>query len=186
MTFLTATAVATGSVAAGDHGRNPIHAAGVPEMPMRRRMRGAAAFAAWLALAGAAWAQAPIEVWKTEGCGCCLAWIRILENGGYSVRAHNVPAGRLTELKTAAGIGPGLASCHTAWVEGYVIEGHVPPAEIARLLAERPDAIGLSVPGMPLGSPGMGEPGPGSDSYDVLLVRRDGSTAVFASYPGED
>jgi len=86
------------------------------------------------------------------------------------------------QKKLGAGLKPALTSCHTGIVEGYVIEGHVPAREIDRLLAERPDAIGLTVPNMPYGSPGMGEPGPDADPYDVLLVRRDGSTELFASY----
>lgn len=154
-------------------------------MPLKRWTQ-VAALGTGLMLSGAAWAETPIEVWKTDGCGCCVAWIGILEQNGYSVRSYNVPTGRLTELKMAAGIGPDLASCHTARVNGYVIEGHVPPGEIDRLLAERPDAVGLSVPGMPLGSPGMGEPGPGMEPYDVLLVRPDGTADVYASYPGQD
>ena len=87
-------------------------------------------------------------------------------------------------FKVDNGIDAKLASCHTAKVGGYTIEGHVPAQEIRRLLRERPDAIGLSVPGMPLGSPGM-DSGDDRESFDVLLVRRDGSTEVFASYPGK-
>ena len=87
----------------------------------------------------------------------------------------------LQTQKTASGIPPEMVSCHTAHVEGYVIEGHVPPAEIRRLLADRPDAIGLSVPGMPYGSPGMG-PESEREAYAVHLIRKDGTTEVFASY----
>ena len=79
-----------------------------------------------------------------------------------------------------AGLKQDQTSCHTGFVEGYVIEGHVPAASVARLLKERPDAIGLAVPGMPVGSPGMGESG---EPYDVLLVQTDGSATVYDTYP---
>ncbi|MFD0858612.1 DUF411 domain-containing protein, partial [Roseovarius aquimarinus] len=87
----------------------------------------------------------------------------------------------LTRHKIDAGIPDAMMSCHTGEIEGYVIEGHVPPADIRRLLAQRPDAIGLAVPGMPYGSPGMG-PEDQREAYDVFLIRRDGSTEVFSSY----
>jgi hypothetical protein len=91
-------------------------------------------------------------------------------------------SGEIVQHKMRLGLSAPLFSCHTGEIEGYVVEGHVPPEDIRRLLAERPDAVGLSVPGMPVGSPGM-EYGDNRDAYDVLLVRRDGSTEVFASYP---
>lgn len=93
--------------------------------------------------------------------------------------------GNLTQFKLKNGIGPKTASCHTARIENYTIEGHVPAREIRRLLTERPDAIGLSVPGMPLGSPGM-DFGDDREAFDVLLIRHDGSTETFASYPGSN
>ena len=123
-----------------------------------------------------------VEVWKDPNCGCCGEWVRHLEGHGFQVRVHN-------EGNTAArgrlGIPEKLGSCHTAVVGGYVVEGHVPAAEIHRLLRERPAALGLAVPGMPVGSPGMdgGVYGGRKDAYDVLLVARDGSTRVFRSYP---
>ena len=86
----------------------------------------------------------------------------------------------LMKIKKDRGVTPALSSCHTALVAGYTIEGHMPTREINRLLSERPDAIGLAVPGMPAGSPGMGSSSP---RYEVLLIERDGSTKVFASYP---
>jgi hypothetical protein len=89
--------------------------------------------------------------------------------------------GALAQLKREAGIGDKLASCHTAKIDGYVIEGHVPGTDIKRLVADHPDALGLAVPGMPIGSPGM-EQGAQFDSYDVLLVKKDGTTEVFASH----
>jgi hypothetical protein len=151
----------------------------------------AAALAALLAGPGVAQSDAspvtseaatPIAVAKTSGCGCCLAWMERLEAAGFAPEATNMWSGEIVQHKMRLGLSAPLFSCHTGEVEGYVIEGHVPPEDIGRLLAERPDAIGLSVPGMPVGSPGM-EYGENRDAYDVLLVRRDGSTEVFASYP---
>lgn len=134
----------------------------------------------WLMAMTAAQAGQAISVLKTSGCGCCLAWIKYLERSGFVVEARNVAMGDLMRAKLDAGLKPELAACHTARIEGYIVEGHVPVQEIRRLLNERPDAIGLAIPGMPLGSPGMetdkGEP------YQVLLVHRDGSTEVFAQY----
>lgn len=121
-----------------------------------------------------------IQVLKTASCGCCGGWITHLRSSGYQVTARDVPLAVLNQEKLAAGIGPDLASCHTARIAGYVIEGHVPAREIARLLHERPAALGLALPGMPLGSPGM--EADATEPYEVLLVRRDGSTEVFARY----
>ena len=87
----------------------------------------------------------------------------------------------LASVKRQAGIGDKLASCHTAMIDGYVIEGHVPGTDIKRLVAERPEAIGLAVPGMPVGSPGM-EQGTEFEPYDVLLMKKDGATETFASH----
>jgi hypothetical protein len=123
-----------------------------------------------------------VEVLSTNGCGCCLAWAKHLEDNGYTVTVTNLPMADLVQRKMAAGLKPDLYSCHTGKIGGYVIEGHVPSVDIGRLLLERPDAIGLAVPGMPNGSPGMGEPDL-SNPYEVLLVRRDGTTDVFARHP---
>lgn len=111
-----------------------------------------------------------------------MAWIDHLKDKGFSVKSEDLAMGKLIQLKQRNGINPELASCHTAKVHGYTIEGHVPAREIRRLLTERPDAIGLSVPGMPLGSPGM-DFGDDREAFDVLLIRHDGSTETFASYP---
>lgn len=150
-------------------------------MTLTRRNLLAAAAAC---MAAPAWsAGAPhLHVLKDPGCSCCVDWIAVMEAAGFSVTADEVPNAALARIKAARGITPALASCHTAEVAGYVIEGHVPAADIRRLLAARPDAIGLAVPGMPWGSPGMG-PENERDAYDVLLVRRDGSVEVFAHYP---
>ncbi|WP_373504689.1 DUF411 domain-containing protein [Aestuariivirga sp.] len=123
-----------------------------------------------------------LEVMSTNGCGCCVAWVKHLEAEGYTATVTNLPMADLVLKKMAAGLRPELYSCHTAMIDGYVIEGHVPVRDINQLLRDRPDAIGLTVPGMPTGSPGMGEPDP-SNPYEVLLVRRDGTTDVFSRQP---
>jgi len=131
---------------------------------------------AMLPAAFAAAAAPAVHVHKGPGCDCCNAWIEHLRANGFAVtsddRGNNA-------ARAKAGIPSKLGSCHTAIVDGYAIEGHVPASEIKRLLAERPKAIGLAVPGMPIGSPGM-EMGDRRDPYEVLLVRHDGTTAVFA------
>jgi hypothetical protein len=122
-----------------------------------------------------------IEVWKSATCSCCGAWVKHLEANGFAVKVNAADAGALAELKREAGIGDKLASCHTAKIDGYVIEGHVPGTDIKRLIAERPEAVGLTVPGMPAGSPGM-EQGADFEPYDVLLIKKDGTTEVFAKH----
>ncbi|MDQ2090199.1 DUF411 domain-containing protein [Marimonas arenosa] len=123
-----------------------------------------------------------IHIVKDPNCGCCTAWAQILNDDGFAVTFEHSSEPALTRFKQRVGLPKNMASCHTAIVEGYAIEGHVPAAEIRRLLAERPDAVGLSVPGMPYGSPGMG-PESDRDAYSVYLVRRDGSVEVFSHYP---
>lgn len=132
--------------------------------------------------AGIASAAQTIEILSTSGCDCCIGWARHLERNGYQTDLKNLPMADLWQRKISFGLAPELTSCHTGLVDGYVIEGHVPAREITRLLAERPDAIGLTVPGMPYGSPGMG-PEDQAEPYEVLLLRKDGSTEVFARYP---
>ena len=100
-------------------------------------------------------AQPAIEVYKSPTCGCCNAWVEYLRAEGFEVNAYDRK--ELNALKRSLGVKPEMASCHTATVDGYVIEGHVPASAIRKLLAERPDTRGLAVPGMPLNSPGMGE-----------------------------
>ena len=131
--------------------------------------------------AGATDTANSIEVWKSATCSCCGAWVKHLEANGFSVKVNAADAGALAELKREAGIGDKLASCHTAKFDGYVIEGHVPGTDIKRLIAERPEAVGLTVPGMPAGSPGMVQ-GADFEPYDVLLIKKDGTTEVFAKH----
>ncbi len=121
-----------------------------------------------------------LEVYKSPTCGCCGAWVEHMESNGYTVNVHEQQ--NLQSIKEKAGILPGQGSCHTAFIEGYSIEGHVPAADVDRLLKERPDARGLTVPGMPVGSPGM-EMGDRKDAYDVLLFDENG-TEVFSHHPG--
>ena len=121
-----------------------------------------------------------IEVYKSATCGCCNAWIDHLKANGFAVNAHNVA--NPSDYRKKLGISDEMGSCHTGIVQGYVIEGHVPAAEIKRLLAERPMAKGLAVPAMPMGSPGM--EGHRSDSYDVLLVGSTGRTSIYKHYNG--
>ena len=138
-----------------------------------------------LSLASPATAQdTVIDVKKTSGCGCCLAWMEHLEENGFSPTGEDLFAGLLVRFKIDSGIPQNMMSCHTALVDGYVIEGHVPAVDIRRLVNERPDAVGLSVPEMPLGSPGMDQ-GSWREAYDVFLIRNDGSTEVYSSYHGE-
>lgn len=120
-------------------------------------------------------------VYKNPSCQCCSKWMSHMAERGYGLTATETAPGDLDRLKAGLGLKPGLSSCHTAMIEGYVIEGHVPAEDVDRLLAERPEAIGLSVPGMPPGSPGM-ETGGAAEPYDVLLIGRDGSATVFARH----
>lgn len=148
----------------------------------RRRFAGSA-----VALAAAstwpAWAAPlpPMQVWKSPSCGCCKDWIAILQREGFKVQTFDEGN---NAARARFGLPARYGSCHTARIGGYVVEGHVPAREIRRLLAERPDAIGIAVPGMPVGSPGMDgtEYGGRRDPYEVLLVHRDGSSRVYASY----
>ncbi len=121
-----------------------------------------------------------LEVYKSPTCGCCGAWVDHMKENGYDVVVHEQQ--NLQSIKEKAGILPGQGSCHTAFIGDYVIEGHVPASDVDRLLAERPDAKGLTVPGMPVGSPGM-EMGDRVDAYDVLLFDENG-TEVFSHHPG--
>ncbi|MEP2828186.1 DUF411 domain-containing protein [Parvibaculum sp.] len=119
-----------------------------------------------------------LEVYKTPWCGCCTAWVDHMREAGFAVRVTEMED--LTPLKARHGVSAELASCHTALIGGYVVEGHVPASDVARLLKERPEATGLAVPGMPVGSPGM-EMGDERDSYEVVLFGPAGSEA-FSRY----
>jgi hypothetical protein len=119
-----------------------------------------------------------ITVYKDPDCGCCKSWVEHLLKHGYRVDAKDTPG--MTGIKRTLGIPDALSACHTAIVNGYLIEGHVPAADIARLLKEKPEVAGLAVPGMPMGSPGM--EGPRAEHYQVLSFDRAGKTKIFTSY----
>lgn len=116
---------------------------------------------------------------KDPNCGCCGQWAEHLRTNGFSVQ--EIATRDMDAIKREAGLPPALASCHTARVGGYVVEGHVPAGDIRRLLAERPPVMGISAPGMPLGSPGMEGPSP-AESYQVMSFDAEGKTQVFAEH----
>lgn len=124
--------------------------------------------------------DATMIVHKDPWCGCCNHWIEHVRAAGIDVEARN--ESDMASIKAALGVPPAMASCHTATIGGYFIEGHVPAADIQRLLEERPDAAGLAVPGMPAGSPGMEMPDGRTDAYNVELVAHDGSRSVFSRH----
>lgn len=121
-----------------------------------------------------------ITVWKTPNCGCCSEWVSHLRSNGFDVVTHDVKD--TAPVRKKLGLVEKYGSCHTGLLGEYVLEGHVPAKEIRRLLREKPTALGLAVPGMPAGSPGM-EMGNTRDAYDVLLVLHDGNSRVYQSYP---
>jgi hypothetical protein len=131
-----------------------------------------------LALGSAAHA-ATMTVHKSASCGCCAKWVEHVQKHGFTVKVVNVDD--IMAVKAKAGIPDKLASCHTATVGGYVVEGHVPAADIKKLLATKPKAKGIAVPGMPMGSPGM-EHGDHRPPYQTLLLKADASTSVFAQH----
>jgi hypothetical protein len=122
-----------------------------------------------------------VVVHKSPACGCCEAWVTHMKAAGFPVEVKNVD--NLDAIKTKVGVPYAKGSCHAAEVGGYFVEGHVPAADVKRLLAERPQAKGLTVPGMPAGSPGMEVPDGTVQPYDVELVAADGTTSVFAHHP---
>ena len=137
-------------------------------------------------LMGALFVAAPLHaatmtVYKTATCGCCSDSVEHVREAGFDVEAINVERAGLIQRKQQFGVDQRLASCHTARIDGYVIEGHVPAAEIRRLLEERPEVAGLAVPGMPTGSPGM-EYGDRVDPYRVIAFDKQGGMRIFAEY----
>ncbi|MBK7564513.1 MAG: DUF411 domain-containing protein [Propionivibrio sp.] len=119
-----------------------------------------------------------VQVYKSPQCGCCEKWVDHMKSAGFKVIAHDTNT--VAEHKTRLGVPLAMGSCHTAEVGGYFVEGHVPAGDVKKLLAEKPQAKGLGVPGMPASSPGMDD---GSKTpYEVLLVGKDGSTTTFARH----
>jgi hypothetical protein len=133
----------------------------------RRSLLGGAASAMLLRALPAYATSSTMVISKDPDCGCCSGWVAHVRAAGFDTRLHELSD--LAPVKARLAVPPALASCHTAEIDGYVIEGHVPAAVIKRLLAERPMAIGLAVPGMPVGSPGMEVPGAPDGPYDVML-----------------
>lgn len=143
-----------------------------------RSLLAAATLAAGLAC-GPASAGEEVTMYKDPNCGCCGKWAAHMRASGFAVK--EIASREMGEIKRAAGVPPALGSCHTAKVGGYVVEGHVPAADVRRLLAERPPIVGIAAPGMPQGSPGMEGPHP-AERYEVVSIGRDGSSTVFARH----
>jgi hypothetical protein len=154
---------------------------------MRRRnvlMAVGAVLAVGLGIAGVRAEQATSEkitVYKTSTCGCCSLWVKHLQANGFQVEAHDIDQDKLTGIAREAGVTADLQSCHTAKVGRYVVEGHVPAADIQRMLKERPAIAGISAPGMPMGSPGM-EQGGVKQPYDVVAFTKSGQRSVFTKH----
>jgi hypothetical protein len=129
----------------------------------------------------AAASAATMSVYKTATCGCCEAWVEHMRDAGFTLAVHDVERSELIERKQALGLDRRLAACHTAVIDGYVVEGHIPAADVRRLLAERPDIAGIAVPGMPQGSPGM-DFGQASEPYNVVAFDDAGGMSVFARH----
>ncbi|MGH8584351.1 MAG: DUF411 domain-containing protein [Gammaproteobacteria bacterium] len=144
-----------------------------------KRRRGAWTLSLHLALFGLTFATgalaADLTVYKRPTCGCCKKWVDHMRAAGFTVTVNDVKS--VEPVKREHAVPPGMASCHTALVEGYVVEGHVPVDVVQRLLKERPKVSGIAVPGMPMGSPGM--EGPRQDSYEIYTFDADGHTAVY-------
>lgn len=122
----------------------------------------------------------PMMVYKTPTCNCCKLWVEHMEKAGFKVTVRNTP--QMSPVIQKFGVPATLGACHTASVGGYFVEGHVPASDVKRLLKEKPDALGITVPGMPLGSPGMEVPSGQTQPYTVTLVNKDGSLSIFSSH----
>ena len=120
-----------------------------------------------------------MTVYKSPYCGCCEKWIDIMKKEGFKIKT--IETNEVNTIKQKAGLQAGQTSCHTAFVDGYVVEGHVDYSAVKKMLVEKPNIIGITVPGMPIGSPGM-EQGNTKEAYDVLYVNKDGSTGVYEAH----
>ena len=141
------------------------------------------AAAASLGIAAAQQKQAGgplIEIYKSPTCGCCSKWVEHMRASGFTVKTTDVDD--IMKVKATHGVPDQLQSCHTGIVQGYVVEGHVPAADVQRLLKEKPAVVGIATPGMPVGSPGMEVPNVKSDPYNVMAFDKKGGTSVFAKH----
>lgn len=148
---------------------------------VRRQLCSALALSSVTPMAAAQTEKPLIEVWKSTGCGCCADWIDYIQKNGFATKVNETGS---NEARRKLGL-PGMyGSCHTGLVNGYVVEGHVPAREIHRMLKEKPNALGIAVPAMPVGSPGMDGPkyGNRTEPYAVILVTRDGNATIYQSY----
>lgn len=145
---------------------------------MKPAIRAAVLFVLLTPAAWAAGALPAVKVYKSPTCGCCGKWVEHMKANGFKVVTHEM--NDVTPHKQRLGVPVGMGSCHTAEFGGYLIEGHVPAADVKRLLAEKPKAKGLVSPGMPQSAPGMDMPG--KQPYEIFLVRQDGSTSSFARH----
>ena len=127
--------------------------------------------------------RTPIVVYKTATCGCCGMWVEHMRQNGFQPEVHDVTASQVRAVSKAAGLADEGTSCHTAKVGNYIVEGHVPAADVHRMLKEKPAIAGIAAPGMPIGSPGM-EMGGRTEKYDVVSFTKDGKTKVFATHGG--
>ena len=146
----------------------------------RREIFGVISLVLAAGLTPAAQRGAAVRVYKDPTCGCCALWVEHLRKAGFA--ATVTEADDMTAIKTKHGVPATVRSCHTALVDGYVLEGHVPAEDVQRLLKERPTVVGIGVPGMPIGSPGMEVAGVRPQPYDVLAFDKSGATKVFASH----
>ena len=121
-----------------------------------------------------------VQVYKSPTCGCCVNWVKHLQDNGFATRVMDLE--NLSEIKAKHNIPGPAQSCHTATVDGYALEGHVPAADVRRLLSERPAVLGLAVPGMPIGSPGMEVPNVKPQPYNVMSFDRLGQLKVYSSH----
>ena len=150
---------------------------------VRKRVLAAGFIGALMSVGGIVVAQKPaptVQVYKSPTCGCCALWVKHLQQAGFVTRVTDTPD--VASIKTQRGVPARVQSCHTAVVDGYVLEGHVPAADVQRLLKERPSIAGLAVAGMPIGSPGMEVPGQRAQPYDVVAFDKQGQLKVYASH----
>jgi hypothetical protein len=150
---------------------------------MSRYAFASALVAALVLTTGSTSAQRPaptVQVYKSPTCGCCANWVKHLQQHGFKTQVTEMD--NVADIKAQRGIPARAQSCHTAIVDGYVIEGHVPATDVQRLLKERPAVVGLAVPGMPIGSPGMEVPNVKPQAYDVVTFDKQGQLKVFASH----